>query len=305
MDGEAIQRIIETAQLSATPAGISDDGDGSGLEKGTRALILLNGDGSQRLESVKPIIDQFRERPERMKGVATVQTIDSFNDLVNRHKDEAATIIFADTLSASPGLTAVLNYNTTDQKPGWRDHRVSFKFPLSKEWRLWVNAAAEGKRFSQPEFGAFLLFNMIHLAAPTPEEEALAREFNTTCATPADLLQLGKGLELHINATSKEEVNPRTGEKSIVFVEEQKDANGQKLVVPGMFIIRIPMFQGDGKSMVRIAVHLIFRREGNGRLTWWMMMHMADEALRSAVLAAVERVREATSLPIIEGSPEQ
>jgi hypothetical protein len=299
MDGEAVKNIIDAIQLGTVPACVEPD------EHGTipQALIVREGD-KQKIVSLKSIADEYRQRPERMKGTATVQTIDSFNTLVNRHKDAGESIIFADTLSASPGLLAVLNYNDVLNEPGWKDHRVSFKFPLSKEWKLWTAKAHDGVRFSQPEFGAFLLFNMIHLAAPTPEDDQLARDFNTTCATPADLLNLAKGLELHINAVSKEEVNPRTGEKSIVFTEEQKDAHGAKLVVPGMFIIRIPMFQGDGKSVTRVPVHLFFRRQGNGALQWWMQLHMADEYLRSAVLDAVERVRTETGLPIIEGTPE-
>jgi hypothetical protein len=146
---------------------------------------------------------------------------------------------------------------------------------------------------------------MLNLTSPTADEEKLAEDFNTKVATPADLLQLAKGLELHINAVSKEEVNPRTGEKSIVFTEEQLNAKGEKLFVPGMFILRVPMFQGDGASMARVPVHLFFRRLGNGQLVWWMRLHMAEEYLRGAVLAATKRVEEITGLPIIEGTPEQ
>lgn len=299
MDGEAVREIVEAIGMGQTPLTVES------LEDGSLPLAIILRDGpTQKIISLKNIRDENRERPERMKGTAAAQTVDSFNDLVNRHKDEGQSIIFADTLSAAPSLLAVLNYNTVIQEAGWRDHRVSFKFPLSKEWRLWVSACAEGKDFSQPDFGAFLLFNMIYLTSPTSEEEQLAKDFGTTCATPADLLQLGKGLELHINAVSKEEVNPRTGEKSIIFTEEQKDASGQKLAVPGLFIIRIPMFQGDGMSMTRVPVHLIFRRMGSGKLVWAMKMHMADEYLRDAVLNAVARVRAETGLPIIEGTPE-
>jgi hypothetical protein len=300
MDGDAVREIIGAIEMGTTPPAIEPDEDNGSIPF---AVILRDGN-TQRVVSLKDIRDENRERPERMKGTANVQTIDSFNELVNRHKNDQASIIFADTLSAAPSLLGVLNYNTVGQSPGWRDHRVAFKFPLSKEWKEWVDACATGKKFTQPDFGAFLLLNMIYLTSPTSEEEQLAKNFGTTCATPADLLQLGKGLELHINAVSKEEVNPRTGEKSIVFTEEQKDGQGQKLAVPGLFIIRIPMFLGDSASVTRVPVHLFFRRMGTGQIVWWMQMHMADEYLRSAVLEGVGRVRAATNLPIIEGTPE-
>ncbi|TIS10066.1 MAG: DUF2303 family protein, partial [Mesorhizobium sp.] len=65
---------------------------------------------NQAFRSVKGLIEEFRQAPDRRKGTATVETLASFIALVDRHKDEDS-VLFGKTSYPEPKLTAVLDYD--------------------------------------------------------------------------------------------------------------------------------------------------------------------------------------------------
>jgi hypothetical protein len=100
------------------------------------------GDGRVETFSLKPFVDEWRENPKRRKGNAQADTLASFIDLVNRHKDTDS-VVFAGFTSSAPWLQAVIDYHTLERTPRWLVHRIFYKFPISDEFKAWN--AADGK----------------------------------------------------------------------------------------------------------------------------------------------------------------
>lgn len=95
-------------------------------------MVLPEG---RKVQSIKPLLDEYNARPERKRGMATLSTLDSFIAHVNRTKTEN-TVIFVDERNDSPSLSAVYNYNQAQANGGaaeFRDHRAVYTFPISEE----------------------------------------------------------------------------------------------------------------------------------------------------------------------------
>ncbi|MDE8453326.1 DUF2303 family protein, partial [Klebsiella pneumoniae] len=82
------------------------------------------------------VFDQYRTNPLRRAGTATMLSLDSLIDHVNRFKD-ADTVVFADDSRSAPSMTAVLDYHRAGASgdPRFGKHRSLYAFPLSDEWK--------------------------------------------------------------------------------------------------------------------------------------------------------------------------
>jgi uncharacterized protein YfdQ (DUF2303 family) len=266
---------------------------------------------------LRDLAERWRAFPERRKGVAKVSTLQSFIDLLNRQKSEHS-VIFATTSWPSPSLTAVVDYNgivnaaegkpaenearagITSPKPGYGQHRIQYPFPLTDEFQAW--AKQDGKPMTQAEFAAFIEERVAELATPTQEEDTqLGQLFSTKMATPADMLMLSRGLEINVAGKVKENVRLSSGEGEIIFVEEHLGSNGQKIVVPGLFMVSVPAFL-DGEA-VRLPARLRYRVSA-GSVTWFYQLYRWKELLRERVVADLKKATDNTKLPAYEGSPE-
>ncbi|TIN90391.1 MAG: DUF2303 family protein, partial [Mesorhizobium sp.] len=66
-----------------------------------------------------------------------------------------------------------------------RSHRIVYAFPLTEEFKAWVNGNA--KPMAQDVFAAFLEEHAAELAAPTDGERSeYERLFNEKMATPSE-----------------------------------------------------------------------------------------------------------------------
>lgn len=265
---------------------------------GMETPILINPTGEA--QDLRKVIDAYRPFPEMIVGTAHMQTRESFIALVKRHMDKSTSAIFADTLSAGPAMCAVIDYHEEyEDKPRWLRHRINFRFPLSDEWNEWMGV--KNKAMDQRTFAAFVQRRVMYLSAPEKIEVELADLLGVEAAMPAAMMTLSRGLRIHIASVAEEVIDPRTGEHSIQLTEKHNTAKGAKLVVPGMFVVRIPMFRGSPQH-VRLPIHLSYRIDGT--IEWRMEPHQPDVILRNAVLEAVEEVKKETGLPVFEGTPE-
>jgi uncharacterized protein YfdQ (DUF2303 family) len=271
----------------------------------------------QRLQSLKPIIDEFRAEPERRKGTAQLGDLDSFIAYLNRFSAPDRSVVFARNTRTAPRLVGVVDYHEAghDGAPAFAEHRAAYDFPLSEEWQAWH--AKNGEKMSQAEFADFLEDRIADVIAPPPPEDIevgdglaptpdplaeLRRAFGGDTASPTRLIELSRGLAVNAGEQVKQAVNLQSGEASIVYSSEHRDGAGEKLQIPSHFLIAVPVFVAGARY--RIAVRLRYRLTG-GALAWFFKLHRTDVVFDHAFDEAVAKVRLGTCLPVFLGEPEK
>lgn len=277
------------------------------LDGAPTALALPAG---LQLHSIKRLIDEYRQSPERREGIATVSDLASFIALTTRFKDDDSAL-FCDRTPAKPQFLAVLDYHRAggDGAARFARHRVQYDFPLSETWRAWSDVDAE--RMDQGEFAAFLEDRIGDVLPPPLSEDLtderfpgldeLARAIGGQWAAPAQLLDLARGLTVRVGQRLKDIRNLSSGEVQIQYEAEHHDDAGQPLRIPQLFLIGVPIF--DGGPLYRLAVRLRYRVAGNS-VGWFLIRHRPDLALRHALDEAAATAARETELPLYFGTPE-
>lgn len=255
-----------------------------------KAIVLPKG---RSLHSLKPLLDQMRKKPERIKGTAKLESLASFKDHVNRFR-RSNTAIFA----TDEEMVAVYDYHDATS-PEWCDHRAVYSFPTSSEWQAWQNA--DGRPMPQAAFADFLEGRILDVTAPGEKDAEHFGELNYTLATPSQLMTLSRGLAVRVEMIAAARPVLSTGETEVTYKEEHSDSQGAPLKIPGGFMLLIPAFEGGIRY--RIPVRLRYRVQG-GKVVWSIHLHRADVAIRDAVKDACEEVAQGTSCPLFHGSPE-
>lgn len=260
-----------------------------------------------RLTSLKPFLDEYLPRPERVRGTAKLSTLSGFVDHVARFaRPESA--IFADVEARK--LTALYDYHcATDLAEasagaaGWCQHRAEYAFPVSSAWKAWT--AIDGKAMDQAALASFIEDHAHEVLdageAGASEAAESLRRLDLRPGTPAQVLTLSRGLELTSTATIKQSSKLATGETRLVFEEKVGGENGAPLDVPGGFVVSVPVFDGDAPFALPVRLRL---KAKEGRISYTLVLLGADDARREAFDAAIEDVRKKTALPVFEGSPE-
>jgi len=296
----AIDRIVDLTR-AAEPAKIvhiTTEGLGAHLPASVPALMKLG--ERPEVTSLRTVIEDYRREPERRTGSAHVTTLRAFTDLVSRHKDEHSAI-FAKTTWPNPSLTAVLDYHEREGgRPRHGKHRVHYAFPITEEWKAWIDH--NGKPMSQVDFAAFLEEHTAELSAPLDQEKSdYERDFKERCALPNELIDLSRHLEVFQKASVKQGVRLASGERVIEFTDEHLNARGEKIEIPGFFMVSVRAFI-DGEP-VRIPARLRYRLAG-GAVLWFYQLYRWDHFLRERVAEDLRIAGEETELPTFEGAPE-
>jgi uncharacterized protein YfdQ (DUF2303 family) len=271
--------------------------------KGVPATIpaLLIAGTTPKLTDVSTLFEAWRTKPAAKRGTARALTLESFIALTNRHKT-AESAVFADTTWTKPSLTAVIDYHEAKNggEPDNCKHRIGYEFPLSDEWKAWIKT--NGEPFKQMDFAAFIEDRIAELTAPTSDEAHYFEDlFATKIATPAELVTLSRGLQVNVESRVKNASVLQTGAAQIVFEEEHRDAGGNVLKVPGLFLLSVaPFFMGE---KARIPVRLRYRVSG-GSILWFYQIYRPDLAVTQRVRDDLDIVTEQTELPSFEAAPE-
>ncbi len=299
LDAHAIELIERLTQEAGKPeiTVIVTKGLGVGLPD---AVPVAFDRKTNRFQSLHALIEEARLAPSRRKGTATADTLKSFIDLINRHKDDRSAL-FGKTTWPEPKLTAVVNYDDagTDARHG--DHRIVYTFPLTAEFKTWIEG--NGKPLDQAEFAFFLEEHSAELAAPSDAEKNIYEAlFKEGFATPSEVIQLSRHLEVFVAAKAKQGIRLQTGERVVEFAEEHQNANGEKIVIPGIFMVSVPAFI-DGDP-VRIPARLRYRISG-GSIKWFYQLYRWENFLREQVEHDLFDAAKATELPSFQGAPER
>lgn len=289
--------LVQISNIAAIP-GVPDQIT-IGIRSGERPDVV----------DLSAVFEGWREHPRRKSGSAVALSLDSFIALTNRHKT-ADTAIFAKTEWRSPSLTAVIDYHRRNIETeggaiavgtaDWLKHRVNYAYPLSDDWKVWVEK--NGSNFGQSEFASFIEDRIADLTSPTPEEKAwLEQDFETKVATPSELLRLSRGLQINVESKVKNIVSLQSGAAQIQFEEVHSDSDGQPLTVPGIFLLAVAPFASGGR--IRLPVRLRYRKQG-GAIVWFYQMYRPDQFITERLREDIRIVTEATQLPIFEGTPE-
>ncbi|MDB5582790.1 MAG: hypothetical protein JWR80_7966 [Bradyrhizobium sp.] len=256
--------------------------------------------------SVMDVFERHRTHPLRKTGTAKVTTLESFIELVARHATPES-VIFADTDWTKPAMTAVIDYHRQNdietKQYGAADngkHRIHYAFPLSVEWHAWTKQ--DGEKMGQADFAQWIEDHITELAAPDGREaEEFQSQFGFKVAHPNELQQLSRGLQIRVETNIKSSVVLQSGESVITFEESHRDAQGQQLTIPGLFILSIaPFFMGE---KCRIPVRLRYR--GNsGKPIWSFHIFRPDTYITEQVRTDLETAARDLGLPAFEGTPE-
>jgi hypothetical protein len=294
----ALVANLAAAASAVAELDVSTEGLGEGLPP---AVPILYSHRDGRLLDVRQQIEAFRLRPHAKTGTASAQTVDTFIALVNRHKT-ADSVVFADSNWRKPSFTAVIDYHRTEStEPDNLRHRIAYSFPLSDEWQIWLKGNRE--RMTQADFAAFLEDRVADLASPFDTEKTEFEQlFKTKIAAPNELITFSRGLEVAVEAKVKNVVTLQSGEGQILYDEVHKDMNGAKIIVPGLFMLSIPIFFMG--LPVRVPVRLRYRASG-GDISWFYDIYRPDTFVTERIREDLRIVGSQTGLPTFEGTPEQ
>jgi hypothetical protein len=258
---------------------------------------------SVRLESIAKFYDEYRLSPVARKGTARLGDLESLIAHINRFKD-ADSVVFANTDRARPAITAVLDYHRGGSagSPRFGAHRSHYDFPVSDEWTAWT--VASGKELSQSAFAEFIeahIVDVVEYSAEFKSAAMFAEKCGITFATPAQIMELSRGLSVNVEGKLASSVNLQNGVKQILFTESHTGENGAPLKVPGAFLVGIPVFRGE--SRYQVCVRLRYRKQG-AALNWIMDLWRHDEVFDAAIRGSCDKVETATGLPLLVGTPE-
>jgi uncharacterized protein YfdQ (DUF2303 family) len=259
-------------------------------------------EGTVHIAELSHIVDPLRARPRRRRGCSRVDSTTSLAQFLNRYKGDNTTL-WAELNDHSAGLTAVINDHQkgNDGEAEFADFGATFAPAFSKEWLDWTSHA--GKHMSQSDFAEFVEERLVDLAKSSENPRVLEvfERQESTPATPAQLLQVSRGLRVNVSAERVDVKNLSTGETEVVFKEAHAhvDAQGNKLRVPNAFIVSIPVF--DNAPRVDIAAFLRYSLQPNGGVKWLYRLFRPHLVREEQFIALVDEVGKDTGVPVFYG----
>lgn len=263
-------------------------------------------------------------KPTRRRGTARLTDLASLIAWANRFKG-GSSVLFAKADLTAPALTCIADYHesgpidvtSVEGDPTARHchHRAVYDFPLSEEWKAWMKVSGQG--LDKDDMGEFIEAQAKDIMDPTPAvlkgeqhdsnqpwENRLvetARQIEGRFGQLAQLLAMSRKFQVFETSDLKVVTNRDTGEAEVKFLNEHKDENGEKLNLPNLIIIAIPVFQGG--APYRMAVRFRYRKSGQS-VKFILSIYNPEKVFEAAFKEAVDHATEETNLPTFMGSPE-
>ena len=200
-------------------------------------------------------------------------------DYVNRFR-EPGSVLFADADKSE--VRCVLDYhlasNGEDATTGARQHKATLKLRDSEEFQRW-NAIA-GQLVTQEVFADFLEENANDIASPDP----------------AAMIDLARDLSASVGATFRSKVDLQSGDR--VFNYARETTVDEKIVVPKIVELEIPLYQGEQPMRLRMAFRYSLGGGGLRLGVEWRRVQYQRLALFKEIAFAVA---EGTGVPVFVG----
>ena len=281
---------------------------------------------SRTVQDFTPALHAIAERvkPFHRKGTAKLETLASLIDWTNRFKGETSAL-FANPDMAQPSLTCIADYHgegagtidptTGDAAARHCHHRGLYKFPLSDEWKAWMQVS--GHPLEKDQMGEFIEANAKDVMDPTPgiiagkESDKLAPWENRLVRTAQQiegrfgqlhqLLAMSRQFQVYETSDLKVSTNRDSGEAEIQFLNEHKTADGKPLNIPNLIIITIPVVRGG--APYRMPVRFRYRKSG-ASVKFILTVYNPEKAFEAAFEEAAAQARDETAVPLFYGTPE-
>jgi uncharacterized protein YfdQ (DUF2303 family) len=222
--------------------------------------------------------------PDRAAGLVKLRDAASLIQYVDDHKG-ATTRIYA-TLEPACFL-AVFD----DFLPGagvdlasaanWRQWRAQFLVPHSREWQIWNKH--HKVQLSQLQFGEFLQDNLPDVVSPDG----------------ATLLEMSLNFEASQNGAFRSVQRLHDGSHNMLWAAENNASGSVKL--PPEITVSIPVFENDVRHTLTARLR---HRVNDGKLALWYELVRPHKVLEQAFMGTWEKVKVATGVSILLGSPE-
>lgn len=261
----------------------------------------------RKLVDLTDRLDALDNTPRFRRGTANHETLDSLIAHTRRFRDHDS----AGFVSPAGGnVTTVLDYNGEggpgDKTQRWGKHRAKWVPKAHEAWTRWARKNEE--TLTPQELGEHLEAAALDLIDPPSTEGSdrdrelitLAERMHVKFGAPAEIIGLARDFKIRTESETAQVQALQSGETHVVFKEDHLDAAGAKLVVPGMFLIAIPVFDGDPQNY-RIAVKLRYRKK-NQSVVWSYSLHAWQDVERAAWAGIARQLAERVALP--ETDPE-
>lgn len=250
---------------------------------GTPFLIVPEG---CRLEA----LEKHLVSPVRKRGVVTVSTTQSFVDYTKKHGSLDDCTFYADVKADESRckLVAIINDHGAD-KAQWRDHTCTFVPAQSIEWQRWLAKNGKSNAMSQVDFATWIEDNLGDIAAVDG------------MPTGAQMLTMALGFEANADKRLKSHVDLQNGGVRFEYVEDETKETKTSMEVFKRFTLGLPVFDGSSDAYP-IEARLKYR-DNQGKVTFWYELIRPDRAFKTAVNAALDKIKADTGFPIIFGTP--
>lgn len=291
-----------------------------------RGLILREGQRFEDTTSAEANYEQYLydleekrgDGPRRIKVNHVAQTLDGFNDYVNRHKGETTAISAFFDERGKPMLRAVIDFHGESDgengpDPRWCLHTVEYAFPFALAFRQWQAAAqpVDKKRFLEwvethavelahpneiTETGTLTadIFHKVLIVRGWDKAKRLsAFEKDGLASVFGGANQLFAGAKLMNGTTLEklEEVIDDMGQVSVTYSRSDKVENAS---CPRYYLADVKVLEGDADKTC-VPVRLDLSVEG-GRLALSLHLIGVEQIVEASFVEACEAVKEATGI---------
>lgn len=226
--------------------------------------------------------EKYGARPARAKGrEITVRSEDSLIAIAKAQGPQPR--VYADPVTQS--IVCILNDDADDETAGWRDNRVTIGLVQTSEWKAWMEN--NGKLLPQAAFAEFIEDHYGTIAHPTA----------------ADMLEIAQSLEASVGLRVKSSQRLRTGERKLVYEEEQTARAGfdGDLTIPEEIEVALVPWRGRGDVPIPMTARLRFRTTG-GNVTMGYKLVNLDSVVEAAFQEIVDAI-VAADIEVITGKP--
>ncbi|PID44063.1 MAG: hypothetical protein CSB48_02785 [Proteobacteria bacterium] len=185
-------------------------------------------------------------------------------------------LIFADHPNLR--ITGIIDYHESEDAPGWCQHRVEYKCPLSRQWQRWNEV--NQKYLSQTQFAEFIEDNIADIVHPDGQE----------------LMEMVLQFQQIQKAVFGSSHRLQSGEFSIQYSQENQKGTFE---LPETITLGIPVFHNGEKYEVKAKLRY---RIKEGELKLMLALKESERITEDAFTGVIKKIQPDCTNVVIEGT---